>query len=820
MKRITSAAFLLVSFLLAGEALSQTTVGCTSNDLGPSNFLPILDPWFALRNTRVIVTTVTINGKFAFTAKVTGGEGEVTAGSIPAAYVPHPDDVAGSVEQLCNGTILAPHAMTRARPRASAGTSMFGQAAGPDAWGDFNGDGILDSAALNGTSIAITLFNVDGTTLSQSTVRLPSGFSLGGGMIVSADFNGDGNMDLALAQDGPPNSSAGGAVLILPGNGDGTFRAPVTVPVNVAVHNLAAMSLGVGDFNRDGIPDLAVGGVAQSGDFTVGITQIRELQVLLGNGDGTFATPLNYNVSAQSIVSADFNSDGVPDLAVLDAQRPAGDEVWLFPGNGDGSFRAPSGTLTGTQNGYLAYADLNHDGMMDLLVSGRQSNGFATLFGNGDGTFQPPTLHAAGMQVSPNSVAPLPLDDGNTLLFTYDAFTGAMVVATANPDGVVNAPVIQPLGTKLTAIGTADVNGDQLPDLLVLESMIWNNLNPRLLGNLYVMTGIGTGQFSAPTAYPLGRNPTALAAGDLNRDGSVDAVVADATGIDVLLGTGTGGFAPMKIYPSASGQLSSVALADFNLDGNLDVIATSLNSLSLFLGQGDGTFTAETVIPLDQANSSLLGTVLVADLNGDGHPDLIVGSNPQPPLGGFSGPPPPGTISILLGAGDGTFSSPMNVVLAAGFAGGLAVADINGDGIPDVIAGTSQGRVAVYLGNGDGSFASPMQSKTATLATLLSVTDLDGDGKPDLIVGECCAVAEPSYMLGNGDGTFLAETRFPDGPGTRGVAVADFDGDGHPDLATVGDSGGVPYLGFLTVLMNGFQTAAIDSAKRSPAAGK
>ncbi len=273
------------------------------------------------------------------------------------------------------------------------------------------------------------------------------------------------------------------------------------------------------------------------------------------------------------------------------------------------------------------------------------------------------------------SLAPVPLGDGSTAtlsLLIKIFFTGGMLLTFAGPDGTVNSPLIQPLGKGLSGIAAADVNGDGLPDLLVTDATA---------GNLLVLTGAGAGQFGAPATFALRSQPLAVASGDLNHDGNADAVVADAGGIDVLLGDGKGGFGALKTYPAAFGQLSSVALADFNLDGNLDAAAVNSQGLSLYPGKGDGTFGAEQLIALPSGTTP--GTAVAADLNGDGNPDLITGFYQFVPSGS------PGGFSILLGAGDGTFSSPVNTYLPGSFAGGLAVADVNGDGVPDVIASTA-----------------------------------------------------------------------------------------------------------------------------------
>jgi hypothetical protein len=696
------------------------------------------------------------------------------------------------------------------RPLAPAS----GQAANSYCYGDFNGDGYVDTAAATGSGIRITLFGTAGTTLSTSSIPLASGRILS--QIVTADFNGDGKLDLAVVYLATSPSGQGGVTVLL-GKGDGTFGTPMELAAGSGPNIL---SLAVGDFNGDGNPDLAVGGYIES-DTNFNFMLTAQLGILLGHGDGTFAPAVMASVPSMMIpkyiVSADFNGDGILDLAVLDWRtvEPNPDKVWVLPGKGDGTFGAPSGTVPGTGQGYLAYTDLNHDGNMDLVVADPLSNGMATLMGNGDGTFQTPTLYAASAQQGGVSLALIPTGDGSTAIFTPDDLTGGILLTIAGPDGTVNSPVIQPLGKGLSGIAAADVNGDGLPDLLVTDATA---------GNLSVLIGAGSGQFGAPATYALGSRPLAVASGDLNHDGKPDAVVADAAGLDVLLGNGSGGFGAVTKYPAAFGQLSSVVLVDFNRDGNLDAAAVNSQGLSLYMGHGDGKFGAEQMIPFSGGNVPTIA--VAADLNGDGRPDLIAGFVP----GSFTGTPPPGGFSVRLGAGDGTFSAPMDRLLPGSFAGGLQVADVNGDGVPDVIASSADQflrvQIAVFLGNGDGTFQAPLLTPTGTSGGMLLVTDLDGDGKPDLIVADCnfnggrsCGASEPSYMLGRGDGTFQPEVRFSVGPGSSALAVADFNGDGKPDLAAA-DHRTLGELGALTVLMNGFPPPPGATPMTAPAKRK
>src|SRR5262249_31341063 len=174
------------------------------------------------------------------------------------------------------------------------------------------------------------------------------------------------------------------------------------------------------------------------------------------------------------------------------------------------------------------------------------------------------------------------------------------------------------------------------------------------------------------------------------------------------------------------------------------------------------------------------GTVAVADFNRDGIPDLAVANR-----GGTTTGDHQGTVSILLGKGDGTFR--VAVDYAAGTnSSAVAVGDFNGDGIPDLVVGNgtaigSSDNVSVLLGNGDGTFQAAVNYAVGSLPIFVTVGDLNGDGNLDLAVANGGSNTV-SVLLGNGDGTFQMAKNLPVGTTPQTVAIGDFNGDGIPDL--------------------------------------
>jgi Bacterial Ig-like domain (group 3)/FG-GAP-like repeat len=380
--------------------------------------------------------------------------------------------------------------------------------------GDFNEDGIPDLAVENAgdNTISILLGNGDGTfTLFAQppiTVGSPPCENIdiqSNCAIVVGDFNDDGHADLAVT------SSYDNTVTVLEGNGKGSFTSFIGSPIQVGNYPEA---IKIGDFNDDGIQDLAV---ANANDNTISI--------LLGNGDGTFTgasgSPVNVGIGSFPffIAVADFNNDGNPDLAVVNGRD---NSVSFLEGNGDGTFTPFAGSPFILPNNAgsspIVAADFNRDGKVDLAVANFNVNNVYVLLGNGDGTFtlsaQPP------ITVGPNPFAMVALDyngDGYTDLavanynynFSPNPPAGTLTLLIGNGDGSFSsAGATIPVGQLPNDVVTADFNGDGKPDLAIPDSgdtyttILLNTVTQTATATLDNVVLAGAGTHLVEATYP------------------------------------------------------------------------------------------------------------------------------------------------------------------------------------------------------------------------------------------------------------------------------------------------------------------------------
>jgi len=638
----------------------------------------------------------------------------------------------------------------------------IGGSPGPIAVGDFNNDGNLDVVVTFGNytsdccfGLSVLLGNGDGTFAKHVDFTLgeiPSA-------IVTGDFNGDGHLDAAVLLET--------SVAVLLGNGKGSFAPPVR-----SAASQGALGMVVADFNGDGKLDIAT---AMYKQIDV-IGNVDSLSILFGNGNGTFAAPKEISLETGNVLPfgiglGDFNGDGIPDIAFGSMFGP-GNNVIVFTGDGKGDFTFSPPYVCGSpisnDNG-LIVTDLNGDGKLDVACYG--SNAVGVLLGNGEGAFGTYKTFGIGQGGGSAVAADINGDNKQDLIFSA---VGGVNVVLGNGDGTFSQFTDYPTNSGTLGLASADLNGDGFPDLVVANSD---------QNSITVYLNNGNGAYTAGKTFPTGYRPDWIASGDFNKDGHLDLAVTNMTSntVSILLGNGDGTFQPLRKDYATGKSPSQVIVGDFNNDGDLDVAvvnsapATGPGTVSVLLGKGDGTLETQKTTPLP-FNQPV--TLTAADFNADGKLDLVVGYNTAP------------SVTVLSGNGDGTFDllnsyslpSPGNSIVSGVFGS-------NGD--VDLAVGSNT--ITTLLGQGNGSFTVGITYTAAS--NTLAVADFHHDGILNVLgAGSTNPPETASILVGNGDGTFGGILNIAANFEPSGISVADLNGDGSPDFAFVQDSTLTVYL--------------------------
>lgn len=625
--------------------------------------------------------------------------------------------------------------------------------------GDFNADGLLDTATANeeADSVSVLLQRTSGGFGFDAQQK----FTVGQGPValITADLNGDAKLDIVTV------NSTSNDLSVLLGVGDGTFVAEsrLVLPVDAA-----PLDVGAGDLNGDTFPDL----VATN-------TGLGTLTLFLGAGDGTFAIGVEAPAGGgpRSVALADLNGDGKADIVCANRET---NNVSILLTNATGyNDMVTRGVGGGPRT--VRLADLDGDTVLDMVVSNPSSGDFSILPGLGGGTFG--SLQQVDMDALPTRFTLGDLDGDNdpdiaVVLFslaTDPAALGLTAVLLNDGDGNFDTEP-RYFGARG---GSIDIAAGELTNDSRIDLVTANNTTD----DISVLVGRGDGSFESDERFAVGTRPRSVVAGDLDEDNTPDLVVGnlDSGDISVLIGNGDGTFARAATL-NVTGTPRAVILGQVNTDAHLDVAACDFDSgqISLFTGRGNGTFNAERRIAAGGVGARPRSLAL-GDLDDDGDADLVVANSNAD------------KVAVLLGDGTGAFAAPA-LFDAGNFPLDVQVIDADGDSNLDVIflngydesddAQNQNPRLRSLFGAGDGTLASRTGFGPYGIdpdPRSLVLEDLNSDGIRDAVI------AHPgrdviNVLRGKADGKFLTADPHIAGGSPNSVAVGDMNSDRRPDL--------------------------------------
>ena len=534
---------------------------------------------------------------------------------------------------------------------------------------------------------------------------------------------------------------------------------------------------------------LAVGDFNHDGrmDVVVGNTQqgSDSVSVLLGKPDGTFKPAVNYPVdgSPAGIAVGDFNHDGKLDLVVISGFESTAG-ISVLLGNGNGTFQHFTFFAAGVSPTGVAVGDFNNDGNLDIAISDNAgSNGVDILVGKGNGTFDAPKNYATAND--PRMVVVADLNgDHNLDLATANSASGTVSVLLGNGDGTFQGHQDFATLSGTLSLAVGDLRHAGKLDIVAAC---------QVLGEVSVFLSNGNGTFQTAVNYPVPAGVDVVRVGDFDGNGKLDVAVTNgaASGmVSVLPGKGDGTLQAAVAFGAGSYPIG-LAVADFNSDGILDLVTandvdTFPGSISVLLSNGKSFFAGRSDYNISNANlTGAYSGIAAADLNGDGKPDLVVPVT-------FAN-----QLSVLVNKGNGTFESFATYTLPTN-PNAVATGDFNNDHQVDVAVVNSggNGTISVLLNVGGGTFPTHTEYSIGGSGNGIAVGDFNKDGNLD-IVATNLTNNTVSVLLGTGTGTFPSYATYPTGNFPYGVAVGDFNHDGWPDLAVTNTQDGT-----VSILLN------------------
>jgi hypothetical protein len=668
---------------------------------------------------------------------------------------------------------------------------------------DVNNDSFKDviysniGAFSQGTSISVRL------NLGNGAFGSPTSYTVGAGPqgIVAADFNGDGNIDLAVANWG--FFGTGTTLSVLLNTGGGAFGTAAAYPAGDAPFRIAAARL-----DTNSTIDLVVASTSSSA---------AKINVLFNPGNGVFNTRTEYTGAGRGVfwapvAIADVNNDGRNDILSPSFHDVDGAQVNVYRNQGNGTFN-PVTVQMNPQSGPadIKCADLNNDGWMDFVMAsatGRTGDGFEVAPNNGGGGFAFSYKSPAGQ----NTVAVMLGDvtnDGLVDVLTADSYSMQITVHRNQGQAIYPFPVLSDLaGSQIAgSVDAADINGDGLKDVVISASGRAAVDSP-----VKIVVNAGSGNFGPVVTHSIRGGGVQAKFRDLNGDNVPDLLFASGIqsppyDLHYAMNTGNGTFGPVQTKSLNACGWYDVDAFDLNNDGRNDAVLTewlgcanvpeSSRRIFICLNNGNGTF-ADPIIKVVGTHPAPVGA---GDFNEDGNLDVVTGNSGA-------------VIEVNLGLGNGNLMSPVPYSIGSqGGATDVVVTDLNQDGNLDIAScnfweGTT---MSILSGNGNGTFQPAVILPSAYSPDLLNVSgitagDMDNDGDKDILVANNASNSLSLYT--NNGGTFTFSMRVGAYWGVSSPFFADFDNDGKGDLVALGglEDPGPPGVTSTLLFLKGLNT--------------
>lgn len=434
----------------------------------------------------------------------------------------------------------------------------------------------------------------------------------------------------------------------------------------------------------------------------------------------------------------------------------------------------------------ITTADLNGDGDADVIAGNGMSYDVTVLVSDGSGGFADEVNYPVGM-FSLGYVAVAAGDvtgDGNVDVIATGYDDDEILVYPGDGSGALGATQsLSSGGQYANWVEAVDINGDAVLDIVTANGDS---------GDVSVLLGDGAGGFASATTWPTGPYPVSMAVADVNGDGAPDVVTANAgtSDLSILLGDGAGGFAaPVSMGIGPDAEPFGVAMADVNGDGSPDIVVANRGldgspfpppefpgNVSVLINDGSGGFAAAVQLPLGPGDGRA-DAVALGDVTGDGNIDIVISR------------PIANTADVLAGDGAGGFADAVSVPTGVG-PNPITIADVTGDGHLDVLTGNAVGSsLSVLPGDGAGNVGFEGNFPVGVFPHAVAAVDLNGDDAPDVVTVNAQG-NDASVLINDGAGGFAASVSYPVDISPTGMASGDVNNDGNADIVSANLGGG------------------------------